>query len=151
MLERLLMNRFLICRNYIFILLIINFLKAPVFGEERNCLNYPYPEGIYLKSKSSYRKLIYTKSVIIKSKNIRKIEFFKKKNNIYAITSLNKYIKLYFPKIEKEEIGIYNLFSCFNRNGTYKVSYAQRDVGLKNLNILQKVKSSIENKFFTNL
>ena len=56
----------------------INFLNTSVFSEERDCLNYPYPEGIYLKIKSKNRKqLIYTKSVSIKSQNIRKIEFIK--------------------------------------------------------------------------
>tara|TARA_Y100001978_G_scaffold122761_1_gene109520 strand:- start:2382 stop:2843 length:462 start_codon:yes stop_codon:yes gene_type:complete len=150
MLERLRMIRFLICEKYIFVffLLLISF-NAFAAGKERNCLNYPYPEGIYLKSKSSNRKqLIFTKTIVIKSQNIRKIEFIKRKNNLYAITSLNKYIKLYFPNIQREEIGIFNLFSCFDSDGTYKISYAQRDVSLKTLNIFQKVKNFIDNKFF---
>ena len=145
------MSRFLFCGKYFFIFLMINFLNTSVFSEERDCLNYPYPEGIYLKIKSNNRKqLIYTKSVFIKSQNIRKIEFIKKKNNLYAITSLNKYIKLHFQNLEEEEIGIYNLYSCFDSEGIYKVSYAHRDVSLKTLNIFQKVKIFIENKIFNN-
>ena len=143
------MNRFLFCRKYIFIFLMINFFNNSVLSEERSCSNYPYPDGIYLKSKSSNKKqLIYTKTVAIKSQNTRKIEFVKKKNNLYAITSLNKHIKLHYPNIEGEEIGIYNLYSCFDREGTYKISYAQRDLSLNTLNIFQKVKNFIQKKFF---
>ena len=151
MLERFLMNRFLFTRKYIFIILMINFFDASVFGEQNNCKNYPYPEGIYLKNKYRNKKqLIYTKSEVIKSKNIKKIEFVKKKNNLYAISSLNKHIKLHFPNIEEEKIGVYNLYSCFDSEGTYKISYAQRDVSLKTLNIFQKTKNFINNKFFNN-
>ena len=144
--ERLQMNKFLFYKKYILIFLMINSFNNYVFGEEKNCLNYPYPEGIYLKSKLSNKKqLIYTKSTVIKSQNSKKIEYIKKKNNLYAITSLNKYIKLNFPNIKEEEIGIYNLYSCFDGEGNYKISYAQRDVSLKNLNIFQKVKYFIKN------
>ncbi len=116
-----------------------------VFGEEKNCLNYPYPNGLYIKKNFRDRKqLIYTKSVSIKSENKRKIEFHKKKNNIYAITSLNKFIKIHFPNIKEEEIGMYKLYSCFDREGNYKISFAQREVALKSLNIFQKVKSFFE-------
>ncbi len=126
----------------------INLINNTVFGEERNCLNYPYPDGIYLKNKSNNKKqLIYTKSVSIESQNLRKIEFTKKKNNLYAITSLHKYIKLYFPNLKEEEIGVYNLYSCFDSEGKYKISYAQRDVSLKKLNIFQKFKIYIDMKF----
>ena len=139
------MNRFLIFRNYIFIFLITNFINASVFGEESNCLNYPYPEGIYIKNKLWNKKqLIYTRTIAIKSKNIKKIEFVKKKNNLYAITSLDKHIKIQFPNIDEEEIGMYNIYSCFDSEGIYKVSYAQRNVGLKNFNIIQKVKKFID-------
>ena len=66
-----------------------------LFWGRKNCLNYPYPNGIYFKNKFSDKKqLIYTQSVSIKTENIRKIEFIKKKNNLYAITSLSKHIKL---------------------------------------------------------
>ncbi len=129
----------------------INFFYLPVFGEENNCKNYPYPEGIYIKRKSKDKKqLIYTKSITIKSQNIRKIEFLKKKNNLYAITSLNKHIKLLSPGIKEEEIGIYNLYSCFDSKGTYKISYANRDASLKTLSIFKKIKNFIEKKFFNN-
>jgi len=145
------MNKFLFFRKYIFTFLVINFLTIYVLGDERNCLNYPFPEGIYYKIKKGNKKqLIYTKSVAIKSQNIRKIQFVKKKINLYAITSLNKHIKLHFPNLEEKEIGIYNLYSCFDSEGIYKVSYAQRDVSLKTLNIFQKVKIFIENKIFNN-
>ena len=139
------MSRFLSCRKYLLVCLIINFPNISVFGEEKNCLNYPYPNGIYVKGNFSDKKqLIYTQSVSIKSENIRKIEFYKKKNNIYAITSLNKHIKIHFPNIEAEEIGIYKLYSCFDREGNYKISFAQREVTLKSLNIFQKVKRFFE-------
>ena len=142
------MNRFLFCGKYMFIFLIINLFNTSALGGERSCLNYPYPEGIYLKGKFKNKtQLIYTKSVAIKSKNIRKIEFAKKKNNVYAITYLNNHIKLYFPNIKEEEIGIYNLYSCFDSEGTYKTSFAQRDV---KLNIFQKLKYFIETNFIHN-
>lgn len=143
------MIRFLFCRKYIFVIFIINFFNNSVLSEQSSCLNYPYPEGIFINRKSINKKqLIYTKSVAIKSQNIRKIEFEKKKNNLYAITSLNKYIELYFPNLEEEKIGIYNLYSCFDVKGNYKISYAQRDVSLRNLNIFQKIKNFIDKKFF---
>ncbi len=143
------MIRFLFCRKYIFVIFIINFFNNSVLSEQSSCLNYPYPEGIFINRKSINKKqLIYTKSVAIKSQNIRKIEFEKKKNNLYAITSLNKYIELYFPNLEEEKIGIYNLYSCFDVRGNYKISYAQRDVSLRNLNIFQKIKNFIDKKFF---
>ena len=122
-----------------------NFINVSVFGEQSNCLDYPYPEGIYIRNKLWNKKqLVYTRSVTIKSKNIKKIEFVKKKNNLYAITSLDKHIKMQFPNIDEEEIGMYNIYSCFDSKGIYKVSYAQRNVGLKNFNIIQKVKKFID-------
>ena len=122
-----------------------NFINVAVFGEQSNCLDYPYPEGIYIRNKLWNKKqLVYTRSVAIKSKNIKKIEFVKKKNNLYAITSLDKHIKMQFPNIDEEEIGIYNIYSCFDSEGIYKVSYAQRNVGLKNFNIIKKVKKFID-------
>ena len=143
------MIRFLFCRKYIFVFFIINFFNNSVLSEQSSCLNYPYPEGIFINRKSINKKqLIYTKSVVIKSQNIRKIEFEKKKNNLYAITSLNKYIKLYFPSLEEEKIGIYNLYSCFDVKGNYKISYAQRDFSLKTLNIFQKIKNFVDKNFF---
>ena len=122
-----------------------NFINDSVFGEQSNCLDYPYPEGIYIRNKLWNKKqLVYTRSVTIKSKNIKKIEFVKKKNNLYAITFLDKHIKMQFPNIDEEEIGMYNIYSCFDSEGIYKVSYAQRNVGLKNFNIIQKVKKIID-------
>ena len=126
--------------------MITNFINASVFGEQSNCLDYPYPEGIHLRNKLWNKKqLIYTRSVAIKSKNIKKIEFVKKKNNLYAIASLDKHIKMQFPNIDEEEIGMYNIYSCFDSEGIYKVSYAQRNVGLKNFKIIQKFKKFIDN------
>ena len=122
-----------------------NFINVSVFGEQSNCLDYPYPEGIHIRNKLWNKKqLVYTRSVTIKSKNIKKIEFVKKKNNLYAITSLDKHIKMQFPNIDEEEIGMYNIYSCFDSEGIYRVSYAQRNVGLKNFNIIQKVKKFID-------
>ena len=122
-----------------------NFINVSVFGEQSNCLDYPYPEGIHIRNKLWNKKqLVYTRSVAIKSKNIKKIEFDKKKNNLFAITSLDKHIKMQFPNIDEEEIGMYNIYSCFDSEGIYKVSYAQRNVGLKNFNIIQKVKKFID-------
>ena len=142
------MNKFLFSRKCIFILFMINFFNTSVIGEDKNCLNYPYPEGIYFKRKSINKKqLIYTRSIAIKSQNIKKIEFAKKKNKLLASSSLYEYIKLNFPNIKDEEIGMYNLYSCFDSDGTYKISYAQRDVSLKKLNIFQKVKKLIESNF----
>ncbi len=146
-----LMNKFLFCRKYIVIILMINLFNTSVSGKERSCLNYPYPEGIHFKRKFINKKqLIYTRSISIKSQNIKKIEFAKKKNNILAASSLYENIKIHFPNIDEEEIGIYNLYSCFDSDGTYRISYAQRDISLKNLNILQKLKMFIETNFIDN-
>tara|TARA_B100000212_G_scaffold318487_1_gene274964 strand:- start:568 stop:1005 length:438 start_codon:yes stop_codon:yes gene_type:complete len=143
------MIRFLFYKKYIFVFFIINFFNNSVLSEQSSCLNYPYPEGIFFNRKSNNKKqLIYTKFVAIKSQNIRKIEFEKKKNNLYAITSLNKHIKLDFPNLDEEKIGIYKLYSCFDVNGNYKISYAQRDVSLKTLNIFQKIKNFADKIFF---
>jgi len=143
------MIRFIFFRKYLFVFFIINFSNNSVLSEQSSCLNYPYPDGIFINRKSINKKqLIYTKSVAIKSKNIRKIEFEKKKNNLYAITSLNKHIKLYFPNLDEEKIGIYNLYSCFDVKGNYKISYAQRDLSLKTLNIFQKIKNYADKIFF---
>ena len=45
------MNKFYFFRNYLLFLSIINLYNPSVFGEEKNCLNYPYPDGIYFKNK----------------------------------------------------------------------------------------------------
>ena len=141
------MNKFYFFRNYLLFFSIINLYNPSVFGEEKNCLNYPYPDGIYFKNKFTDKKqLIYTQSVSIKSENIRKIEFIKKKNNLYAITSLSKHIKLNSRDKEEEKFGIYNIYSCFDSEGNYKISYAQREVNLMSMNIFQKVK-----RFFNKL
>ena len=44
------MNRFLFCGKYLLILFMINFFNFSVFGKQRDCVNYPYPDGIYLKN-----------------------------------------------------------------------------------------------------
>lgn len=143
------MTRFSFYRKYIFVFFITNLFNNSALSEQSSCLNYPYPEGIFINRKSINKKqLIYTKSVVIKSQNIRKIEFEKKKNNLYAISSLNKHIKLYFPDLDEDNIGIYNLYSCFDVKGNYKISYAQRDFSLKTLNIFQKIKNFVDKKFF---
>ena len=142
------MIKFSFCRKYIFVFFIINFFNNSALSEQSSCLNYPYPEGIFFNRKSiSKNQLIYTRSIAIKSQNIKKIEFAKKKNKILASASLYEHIKRHFPNIEDEEIGMYNLYSCFDSDGTYKLSYAQRDVSLKKLNIFQKVRNFIESNF----
>ena len=94
-------------------------------------------------------QFIYTKSVSIKSKNIRNIEFKKKVNNLYAIASLDNHIKLNYPNKKEEKIGVYRIYSCFDSDdGTYKISYAQRVNRLKNFIIIQKVKNFFKNKFY---
>ena len=141
------MNKFLFCKKYFFVFLIINSLNISVFGKERNCLNYPYPDGIYYKNKSNNQKqFIFTQSAFIKSKNNRKIVFNKRKYDLYAMASLHKHIKLNSPNYNEQKIGVYRIYSCFNTNGTYKISYAQRVENLNSLNSLQKVK-----RFFVNI
>ena len=142
------MNKLLFSRKYYLVILIISLFNTSVFGKERNCFNYPYPDGIYLKKNlNKQNQLIYTQSVLIESKNFRKIEFNKKKNNLYAISYLHKHIELNSPKLAQEGIGIYQIYSCFDSLGTYKTSYAERVDSLKSLNIRQKVKSMFKNKF----
>ena len=146
-LKTLSMNKLLFCKKYFLVILIIHSFNTSVFGKERNCLNYPFSDGIYLKKNLNKQKqFIYTQSVSIESKNIRKIEFIKKKNNLYAISSLHKHIKLNSSKLDEEGIGIYQIYSCFDSLGTYKISYAERVDSLKRLNILQKLKIFIKNK-----
>ena len=115
---------------------------------QRNCLFYPYPEGIFWNRISRKQKqLIFTKSVSIRSKNIEMIEFVKEKTNLYASSKLYSQIKKN-PKVSDEnEIGLYKIYSCFDNEGTYKISYAQRVDSLKSLTILQKVKNFIDTNF----
>ena len=144
------MNKFLFCKKYFFVFLIINSFNISVFGKERNCLNYPYPDGIYYKNKSNNQKqFIFTQSAFIKSKNNRKIVFNKKKYDLYAMASLHKHIKLNSPNYNEQKIGVYRIYSCFDSDaGIYKISYAQRVNRLKNFNIIQKVKNFFKNKFY---
>ncbi len=141
------MNKFLFCRKYLLVLLITNSFDNSILGEEKSCLNYPYPEGIHIKNNFKKKKqFIFTKSVSIRSKNTRKIEFIKKKNHLFAIESLYKHIKRNSYNNE-QKIGIYRIHSCFDNEGTYKISYAQRVDALEILNIFQKVKVFFQNKF----
>ena len=145
------MNKFLFCKKYLFIFLIIHPFNTSVFGKERNCFNYPYPDGIYYKIKSNNQKqFIYTQSAFIKSKNNRKIVFNKRKNDLYAMANLHKHIKLNSPNYNEEKIGVYRIYSCFNNNGTYKISYAQRVENLESLNNFQKLKIFFGNIFQNN-
>ena len=142
------MNKILFCRKYFLFFLIINSLNNSILGEERSCINYPYPNGIYIKDNLKKKKqFIYTQSTTIKNKNVRKIEFIKKKNHLYAIESLHKHIKQKSFDKNEQKIGIYRIYSCFDNDGTYKISYAQRVDGLESLNIFQKLKFFIQNKF----
>ena len=125
--------------------MIINLFSTSVFSEQRNCLFYPYPEGLFLKKKFMREKqLIYTQSVSIKSKNIEIIDFIKEKTDLQASSSLYRHIKLNFPNLKDNDIGLYKIYSCFNNNGAYKISYGQRVVRLKGLDILQKSKNFIK-------
>ena len=138
------MNSFLFFRNYNLVVLVINLFGTSVFSEERNCLFYPYPEGIFLKKKFMRQKqLIYTQSVSIKSKNIEIIEFIKEKTDLHASSSLYRHIKLNLPNSKDNDIGLYKIYSCFDNKGTYKISFGQRVGRLKGLDILQKSKDFI--------
>ena len=142
------MNKLLFCKKYLLFFLIINSFNTSAFGKERNCFNYPYPDGIYLKINFNKQKqFIYTKSASIKSKNIRKIVFNKRKNDLFAIALLHKHIRLNSPNYDEQNIGIYRIYSCFNSKGSYKISYAQRIESLKSLNNFQKVKNFFNNIF----
>ena len=139
------MNSFLFFSKYFLILTLINLFSTSVFSEQRNCLSYPYPEGIFLKKKFMRQKqLIYTQSVSIKSKNIEMVDFIKEKTDLHASSSLYRHIKLKFPNSKDNDIGIYKIYSCFNNKGTYKISYGQRVGRLKGLDILQKSKNFIK-------
>ena len=130
--------------------MVINLFSTSVFSEERNCLFYPYPEGIFLKKKFMRQKqLIYTQSVSIKSKNIEMIEFIKEKAALNASSSLYRHIKLNFPNSKDNDIGIYKIYSCFNNKGTYKISYGQRVGRLQGLDIFQKSKNFIIRKLYS--
>ena len=139
------MNSLLFFKKHFLFLMIINLFSTSVFSEQRNCLFYPYPEGLFLKKKFMREKqLIYTQSVSIKSKNIEIIDFIKEKTDLQASSSLYRHIKLNFPNLKDNDIGLYKIYSCFNNNGAYKISYGQRVVRLKGLDILQKSKNFIK-------
>ena len=141
------MNSFLFFRKYFLIVMIINLFSTSVFSEQRNCLFYPYPEGIFLKKKfMRQRQLIYTQTVSIKSKNIEMIDFIKEKTDLNASSSLYRHIKLNFPNMKANDIGIYKIYSCLNNKGTYKISYGQRVGRLKGLDFLQKSRNFIKKK-----
>ena len=146
-LERFTMNSFLFFRKYILVVMVINLFGTSVFSEERDCLFYPYPEGIFLKKKFMRQKqLIYTQSVSIKTKNIEMIEFIKEKTDLHASSSLYRHIKLNSPNLKYNDIGIYKIYSCFNNKGTYTISFGQRVGRLNGLDILQKSKNFIKKK-----
>tara|TARA_B100000674_G_C37584207_1_gene797767 strand:+ start:98 stop:535 length:438 start_codon:yes stop_codon:yes gene_type:complete len=139
------MNSLLFFKKHFLFLMIINLFSTSVFSEQRNCLFYPYPEGLFLEKKFMREKqLIYTQSVSIKSKNIEIIDFIKEKTDLQASSSLYRHIKLNFPNLKDNDIGLYKIYSCFNHNGAYKISYGQRVVRLKGLDILQKSKNFIK-------
>tara|TARA_B100001989_G_scaffold11088_1_gene7052 strand:+ start:733 stop:1170 length:438 start_codon:yes stop_codon:yes gene_type:complete len=141
------MNSFLFFKKYFLIVMIINLFSTSVFSEQRNCLSYPYPEGIFLKKKfMRQRQLIYTQTESIKSKNIEMIDFIKEKTDLNASSSLYRHIKLNFPNLKANDIGIYKIYSCFNNKGTYKISYGQRVGRLKGLDFLQKSRNFIKKK-----
>ena len=148
-LERFTMNSFLFFRKYILVVMVINSFGTSVFSEERNCLFYPYPEGIYLKKKFMRQKqVIYTKSVSIKSKNIEIIDFIKEKTDLHASSFLYRHIKQNLPNSKDNDIGLYKIYSCFDNKGTYKISFGQRVGRLKGLDILQKSKDFIIKKLY---
>ena len=141
------MNSFLFFGKYFLIVMIINLFSTSVFSEQRNCLSYPYPEGLFLKKNfMGQKQLIYTKSVSIKSKNIEMVEFIKEKTDLDASSSLYRNIKLNLPNSKDNDIGLYKIYSCFNNKGTYKISFGQRVGRLKGLDILQKSKNFIKKK-----
>jgi len=143
------MNSFLFFRKYILVVMVINLFSTSVFSEERNCLFYPYPEGIYLKKKFMRQKqVIYTKSVSIKSKNIEIIDFIKEKTDLQASSFLYRHIKQNLPNSKDNDIGLYKIYSCFDNKGTYKISFGQRVGRLKGLDILQKSKDFIIKKLY---
>ncbi|KGG03483.1 hypothetical protein EU99_1068 [Prochlorococcus marinus str. MIT 9321] len=63
---------------------------------------------------------------------------------------MHKHIKLNSPNYYEEKIGVYRIYSCFNNNGTYKISYAQRVENLESLNNFQRVKRFFGNIFQNN-
>ena len=127
--------------------MIINLFNTSVFSEQRNCLSYPYPEGLFLKKNfMGQKQLIYTKSVSIKSKNIEMVEFIKEKTDLDASSSLYRNIKLNLPNSKDNDIGLYKIYSCFNNKGTYKISYGQRVGKLKGLGFLKESMNLIKRK-----
>ena len=141
------MNSFLFFGKYFLIVMIINLFNTSVFSEQRNCLSYPYPEGLFLKKNfMGQKQLIYTKSVSIKSKNIEMVEFIKEKTDLDASSSLYRNIKLNLPNSKDNDIGLYKIYSCFNNKGTYKISYGQRVGKLKGLGFLKESMNLIKRK-----
>ena len=141
------MNSFLFFGKYFLIVMIINLFSTSVFSEQRNCLSYPYPEGLFLKKNfMGQKQLIYTKSVSIKSKNIEMVEFIKEKTDLDASSSLYRNIKLNLPNSKDNDIGLYKIYSCFNNKGTYKISYGQRVGKLKGLGFLKESMNLIKRK-----
>ena len=141
------MNSFLFYGKYFLIVMIINLFSTSVFSEQRNCLSYPYPEGLFLKKNfMGQKQLIYTKSVSIKSKNIEMVEFIKEKTDLDASSSLYRNIKLNLPNSKDNDIGLYKIYSCFNNKGTYKISYGQRVGKLKGLGFLKESMNLIKRK-----
>ena len=141
------MNSFLFFGKYFLIVMIINLFSTSVFSEQKNCLSYPYPEGLFLKKNfMGQKQLIYTKSVSIKSKNIEMVEFIKEKTDLDASSSLYRNIKLNLPNSKDNDIGLYKIYSCFNNKGTYKISYGQRVGKLKGLGFLKESMNLIKRK-----
>ena len=74
------------------------------------------------------------------------IDFIKEKTDLNASSSLYRHIKLNFPNLKANDIGLYKIYSCSNNKGIYKISYGQRVGRLKGLDFLQKSRNFIKKK-----
>ena len=130
------MNRTIRKRKIFF--MIIFFMQTGHLGAEMNCKNYPYPKGIYIINKNNKKQFVYTKSKSIRTNDPVRINYLIRYSNFMAMYSLRKHLDDLGVKKNEVKSGMFQLKSCFSKKGLYKVSYTERKIPLKELNLDQK-------------
>ncbi|KGF89819.1 hypothetical protein EU92_1610 [Prochlorococcus marinus str. MIT 9107] len=114
-------------------------MQTGYLGAEMNCKNYPYPKGISIvKNKNNKKQFVFTKSKYIRTNDPVRINYLIRHSNFRAMYSLRRHLDNLGVKKNEEKSGLFQLKSCFSKKGLYKVSYIERKILLKDLNLNQK-------------
>tara|TARA_B100000945_G_scaffold214344_1_gene172651 strand:- start:2222 stop:2632 length:411 start_codon:yes stop_codon:yes gene_type:complete len=131
------MNR--IIRDRKIFLMIFFLMQTGSLVAEMNCKNYPYPKGISIvKNKNNKKQFVFTKSKYIRTNDPVRINYLIRHSNFLAMYSLRRHLDNLGVKKDEKKSGLFQLKSCFSKKGLYKVSYIERKILLKDLNLKQK-------------